>query len=868
MVMFLLLGLSLFPAQPQTLTHHTHSTRTTEATATTTTSIDLFPGVFDYWWKRFRYQTEDSTEDTINQLGKLQVVDRPGFFGYDSSSASKSTIKVSYNARSMLVNGQPLLLLGGSIHPVRHSRVTWEAALDEAVAIGFNLVTVYVMWSAHQPTVNVETCDWRLPGSDLVCSSSSSSSSSSLDGKDSDDCWTLSTALQMAADRRLWVHLRIGPYVCAEYNYGGIPEFVPLQSESMSMRRPNGPWLTAMQQFVQNVTTYVASNKLWAYQGGNILMAQIENELQGNIDLEEEYIMWITDNGNFVDYPTERRANLQDYANWCGQIAQQTEPNVVWTMCNGLMAPNTLETFNGVDSSAWLAQNGTSGRVQVDFPAIFTEFEGGFQIWGDDPEDPSDYFWGRTGRDYSAHAMRWFARGGTHLNYYMFAGGYNRGRMAAAGIMNMYASDAPLCSSGLRRQPKFDHLQKLHLLIQDNAKLLLSNPQRAWPEHVEIQGYNGTWVIAPTSTVSLFRYVDDADELLFVENMQNQSVKARWRISTEALLDVDLNPWSVSLFKNSHLIMDSTQIDPKAKMYRRYVRQISLPPPIQNEVYSIPSVCGPGAEEGPWPIEQTELMVKSQTSSDFAWYATEWNQTTKLSQPKLVIETQLSNAFVVFLDGHRMTENNTHPHLEGKTTLTFPFGASLSKGPHRLVVLSESLGYDNVIGVWGASTAPKLKGITGNVYLASPHGNHQNLTPATQKWCSCAGLLNCGSLGTPNLDEDVAVYRTVWRFATPQLNQGERLFVRVRSGRGHFFLNGMDMGRYWNITRQHSGQYSQANYFLPADYLRKDENELVMENVLGEQQQDVLLLATHVVPGSPIDFRDMEDIVGFPRACF
>ena len=863
--------------------------RTPDVAAPTTTTMATltadFPlaHVISWFLKRFQLRSMDATEDTINQQGSLVVMDRPGFFGYSNLSAlalSSSTTtpptlvhNVSYNHRSLILNDEPLLLLGGSIHPVRHTPATWAAALDEAVAFGLNLVTVYVMWAAHQPTAS-SALDWRLPGSALVCQTKGDSSTHS----DDKSCWTLATALQAAAQRRLWVHVRIGPYVCAEYNYGGLPEWIAVtnntnktNNHTMSMRRPNRPWLDAMQGFVRNVTSYLSHHQLWAHQGGNILMAQIENELQGDIDPETEDIMWINEDGKFVDYPTNRRADLQDYANWCGDLARQEEPHVLWTMCNGLSATNTIETFNGVDGSPWLDHNGSNGRVQKDYPALFTEFEGGFQIWGDDPEDPSDYFWGQTARDYAARALRWFARGGTHLNYYMFGGGYNRDRMAAAGITNMYASDAPLCSSGLRRQPKFDHLQLLHSLLQDYADLLLSSPTRAWPERVKMQTENNTWVEAP-SALALFRYEQATQSLFIVENMQNQSVKARWTVSSGETLEVDLNPWSVSLFDGPNLRMDSSDIDPKAKMYRRYIRQIYLPSPIKARQFSIPSVCTRGVV-GEHPVEQTQLMVQSGVSSDYAWYATEWNQATSMSLVKLVVETQLSNAFVVFLDGQRVSANETHAHFEGSTTLEFWLSAHLSVGHHRLVLLSESLGYDNVIGVWGVSAAPKTKGLTGQVWLASPAG-HQSLVTPGQTWCSCASLLGCHSANSSpyvdsSQDTTTAVYQTVWRFASPQLNQGERLFVRVRTGRGHFSLNGVDMGRFWNITRQHSGQYSQANYLLPVDYLRADqENELRMENVLGEPQEDVILLATHIAPGSPLDFRDMEDEVGFPRACF
>ena len=131
-----------------------------------------------------------------------------------------------------------------------------------------------------------------------------------------------------------------------------------------------------------------------------------------------------------------------------------------------------------------------------------TEFEAGFQIWGDDATDPSDYFWGQTAREYAFRAWRWIARGGTHLNYYMLSGGYNRDRMAAAGITNQYASDAPLCASGQRRHPKFDHLQTLHALMQEYAHVLLTSPSRAWPERVEIKEHRGNWTESRTTSHS------------------------------------------------------------------------------------------------------------------------------------------------------------------------------------------------------------------------------------------------------------------------------------------------------------------------------------------------------------------------------
>ena len=574
--------------------------------------------------------------------------------------------------------------------------------------------------------------------------------------------------------------------------------------------------------------------------------------------------MWVSAEGELVDNEMEggRRATLQDYANWCGELAQKLEPQVIWTMCQGLSAPNTIETFNGIDGSVWIDQNGTSQRVQKDYPAMWTELEGGFQIWGDDAPNPSDYFWGQTARQYAFRALRWIARGGAHLNYYMFAGGYNRDRMAASGIMNRYASDAPLCPSGERRQPKFDHLQRLHGLLRTYAGHLLSSPIRAHPESVLVlDEKSGAWIVSTNKTL-LFRYQNEVSTVVFVENTLDDSSWVRWNISSEDTVTAQLSPWSVSVYEGSILQMDSSLIEPKAKAYRRFTRRVYLPPAYDTKRIPLPSNCEESVVDVR-PIEQTQLMLQSRVWSDYAWYWTEWDQLVVLDAPILVIETQLSNAFIVFLDGRHVAANDTHPHKEDSVMLSFTL-PSLQPGRHRLILLSESLGYDNVIGVWGARTDAKTKGITGEISLQTPLTNHSLLRG--QEWCSCAGLFTCQHSLDTGVEEDTAIFRTIYHFWTPQINDGERLFVRIRQGRGHLRLNGVDLGRFWNITRSHSGRYSQPNYLLPTDYLRDGENnELILDNVFGDMIEDIHLGISHIAPGM-ID-NGMEDLIDFPWAC-
>ena len=198
----------------------------------------------------------------------------------------------------------------------------------------------------------------------------------------------------------------------------------------MRLRRADSEWLEVMESWIAQTVKYVTENDLWAHQGGPVILSQIENELDGKDDQDDQSLFVQNDNllfvnrssGSFVDLTRGtvgtaieyhlRKATIQDYADWCGKIAEKYAPNVTWTMCNGLTANNTIHTCNAVDTGAeWLERYGENGRIQVDQPPIFTEFEEGFQVWGETVDHPNDYFWGRTARSAAREALRWFARG-------------------------------------------------------------------------------------------------------------------------------------------------------------------------------------------------------------------------------------------------------------------------------------------------------------------------------------------------------------------------------------------------------------------------------------------------------------------------
>ena len=72
--------------------------------------------------------------------------------------------------------------------------------------------------------------------------------------------------------------------------------------------------------------------------------------------------------------------------------------------------------------------------------------------------------------------MGWYARGGSHMNYYMWTGGNNYGRWTGDSITHMYAVDAILCPDGLRHEPKFSYTTAMHSAIAVAAGDIANNP--------------------------------------------------------------------------------------------------------------------------------------------------------------------------------------------------------------------------------------------------------------------------------------------------------------------------------------------------------------------------------------------------------
>lgn len=92
------------------------------------------------------------------------------------------------------------------------------------------------------------------------------------------------------------------------------------------------------------------------------------------------------------------------------------------------------------------------------------------------------------------------------------------------------------------------------------------------------------------------------------------------------------------------------------------------------------------------------------------------------------------------------------------------------------------------------------------------------------------------------------------------------LFLHVTVGRGHLFLNGHDLGRFWNISSSKSLKYTQQFYFIPVDFLHVDGNlnEIIFFDAFGNDQQNTSLILSWTEASNDSTFMDE---INFPMAC-
>ena len=153
-----------------------------------------------------------------------------------------------YDDKDFYMDGIPLKIHSGAIHYFRVPRIHWRDRLLKLKECGFNCVETYVCWNLHEPKEG------------------SFDFTGGLD---------LGDFLDEAAALGLWSIVRPGPYICAEWEGGGLPSWLLVQ-RGMQLRCNNVLFLEKAEKYLNKVFNIIKPRLV--ENGGNVLMVQIENE--------------------------------------------------------------------------------------------------------------------------------------------------------------------------------------------------------------------------------------------------------------------------------------------------------------------------------------------------------------------------------------------------------------------------------------------------------------------------------------------------------------------------------------------------------------------------------------------------------------
>ncbi len=146
------------------------------------------------------------------------------------------------------LDGKPFRVISGSIHYFRVVPEYWRDRLEKLKAMGCNTVETYIAWNVHEPRKGVFDFDGRY---DLV------------------------KFVRTAEELGLYVILRPSPYICAEWEFGGLPAWL-MAEDGMRLRACHEPFLKHVREYYDRLFPLITP--LQITEGGPVILMQVENE--------------------------------------------------------------------------------------------------------------------------------------------------------------------------------------------------------------------------------------------------------------------------------------------------------------------------------------------------------------------------------------------------------------------------------------------------------------------------------------------------------------------------------------------------------------------------------------------------------------
>lgn len=339
----------------------------------------------------------------------------------DKAPQQKTSGKFEAGKGTFLLNGEPFVVKAAELHYPRIPRPYWDQRIKLCKALGMNTICLYTFWNAHEPKEG------------------------QFDFTGQND---LREFIKLCEANDMKVILRPGPYVCAEWEMGGLPWWL-LKKKDIKLRENDPYFLERVDKFQKAVADQVGD--LTVSDGGPIIMVQVENEY-GSYGIDKPYVANIRDmlRKNFGDDVTLFQCD------WASNFENNGLDDLIWTMNFGTGA-NIDKQFSRLK------------ELRPDSPLMCSEFwSGWFDKWGANHET-------RPAEAMIAGIDEMLSKG-ISFSLYMTHGGTNWGHWAGANSpgfapdVTSYDYDAPISESG-QVTPKYMELREMMKKYYDGKEM-------------------------------------------------------------------------------------------------------------------------------------------------------------------------------------------------------------------------------------------------------------------------------------------------------------------------------------------------------------------------------------------------------------
>ena len=345
------------------------------------------------------------------------------FMGCSPIQKEKHTFSIG--DKTFLLDGKPFLIKAAEMHYTRIPAEYWEHRIQMCKALGMNTICIYAFWNIHEQKEG------------------------EFDFKGQND---IAAFCRLAQKHGMYIMLRPGPYVCSEWEMGGLPWWL-LKKKDIKLRTNDAYFLERTKLFMNEIGKELAD--LQVSRGGNIIMVQVENEY-GAYATDKEYIANIRDivkGAGFTDVPLFQ-------CDWSSTFQRNGLDDLVWTINFG--------TGANIDAQFKKLQ-----EARPNAPLMCSEFwSGWFDHWGRKHEtrDAETMVSGiKDMLDRHISFSLYMTHGGTTFGHW---GGANSPAYSA--MCSSYDYDAPISEAGWAT-PKYYKLREM-MQYADSAQVIPDVP--------------------------------------------------------------------------------------------------------------------------------------------------------------------------------------------------------------------------------------------------------------------------------------------------------------------------------------------------------------------------------------------------------